>query len=145
VDDAASSRDFERQNGQPTDGVLPRAGETERRVDETADVHGEGTVDRVQYRQLREGLHHKVRRGTLKMLADKYVAIIAIGTDSPMIMKPRSTEAGPPFWKAPADPTKRPAPMAPPLKTSSQYFCAFLRKSSLGVQLTWQSSAYVCP
>jgi hypothetical protein len=58
-----------------------------------------------------------------KMLADRYVATIAIATDSPMIMKPRSTEAGPPFWKAPADPTKRPAPMAPPLRISSQY-CA---------------------
>ena len=58
----ASSRDLERQHSQPTDGVLPSAGETERRVDETADVHAEGTVDWVQDSQLSESLHHEVPR-----------------------------------------------------------------------------------
>ena len=32
-----------------------------------------------------------------------------------MIMKPRSTEPGPPVWKALPELTNRPAPMAPPL------------------------------
>jgi hypothetical protein len=43
-----------------------------------------------------------------------------------MSMKPTSTEAGPPFWKAPPDPMNRPAPMAPPLEDISQYTCASL-------------------
>ena len=43
-------------------GVFPSAGETERRVDETADVHAEGTVDWVQDSQLSESLHHEVSR-----------------------------------------------------------------------------------
>jgi hypothetical protein len=45
--DVASGRNLERQDGQPTDGVLPGASETEGWVNETADVHGESTVDRV--------------------------------------------------------------------------------------------------
>jgi hypothetical protein len=56
--DVASSRDLEGQHSQPTDGVLPGTGETERRIDETADVHAEGTVDRVEDSQLGERLHH---------------------------------------------------------------------------------------
>ncbi len=35
-----------------------------------------------------------------------------------MIMKPSSTAAGPPVVKAPPEPTKRPAPIAPPLGAS---------------------------
>jgi hypothetical protein len=34
---------------------------------------------------------------------------------SPTTMKPMNTEAGPPVWNAPAEPTNRPAPIAPPL------------------------------
>ena len=60
--DVASSRDLKGQHGQPTDGVFPGTGETERRVDETADVHAEGTVDWVQDSQLSESLHHEVSR-----------------------------------------------------------------------------------
>lgn len=60
--DVASSRDLEGQHGEPTDGVLPSAGETERRVDETANVHAEGTVDWVEHSQLSERLHHEVSR-----------------------------------------------------------------------------------
>ena len=60
--DVASSRDLEGQHRQPTDGVLPSAGETERRVDETANVHAEGTVDWVEHSQLSERLHHEVSR-----------------------------------------------------------------------------------
>ena len=67
--DVASSRDFEGQHGQPTDGVLPSAGETEGRVDETADVHAEGTVDWVQDSQLSESLHHEVSRVACQWVA----------------------------------------------------------------------------
>lgn len=42
-----------------------------------------------------------------------------------MSMKPRRTEAGPPFWKAPPDPMKRPAPMAPPLRISISIWTRF--------------------
>jgi hypothetical protein len=58
----ASSRDLERQHSQPTDGVLPSHGESQGRIDETTDVHGESTVDRVHDRQLRQSLHHEVAR-----------------------------------------------------------------------------------
>ena len=60
--DVASSRDLKGQHGQPTDGVLPGAGETERGVDEAANVHAEGTVDWVQDSHLGERLHHEVPR-----------------------------------------------------------------------------------
>jgi hypothetical protein len=45
---------------------------------------------------------------------------------SPMIMKPSSTEAGPPVVKAPPEPTKRPAPIAPPLGQVSKSHCTAL-------------------
>lgn len=60
--DVASSRDLEGQHGQPTDGVLPSAGETERGVDEAANVHAESAVDWVQDGHFSERLHHEVSR-----------------------------------------------------------------------------------
>ena len=60
VDDVASSGDLEGKHGQPADGVLPSAGETPRRIDEAADVHGEGAVDGVQDSQFCKSLHHEI-------------------------------------------------------------------------------------
>ncbi len=60
VDNVAGSRDFEGKDSQPTDGVLPTASESKRGIDEAADVHGERPVDGIDYRQLRESLHHNV-------------------------------------------------------------------------------------
>ena len=54
-------------------------------------------------------------------------------------MKPRSTEAGPPVWKAPPELTNRPAPIAPPLRGVGQY-----RLGDSVVNITWQSFACVC-
>ena len=44
----------------------------------------------------------------------KRIVIIA-RFHSPTTMKPMNTEAGPPVWNALAEPTNRPAPIAPPL------------------------------
>lgn len=41
----ASGGDFKRKHGEPTDTVLPTAGESPRRVNESDNIHGEGTVD----------------------------------------------------------------------------------------------------
>lgn len=60
---------------------------------------------------------------------------------SPMIMNPMTTEAGPPCWKAEDVPTKRPAPMAPPLRSSQRV----PKEPSSCCTLTWQSSACVSP
>jgi hypothetical protein len=65
--DVASSRDLEWQHSQPTDGVLPRHGESQRRVNEATDVHGECTVDRVHDRQLCKSLHHEVARVSMSV------------------------------------------------------------------------------
>lgn len=64
MDDVASGGNLEWQDSQPTDGVFPSASETERGIDETANVHGEGTVDGVQDGHLGESLHHEVGRET---------------------------------------------------------------------------------
>lgn len=60
VDDVAGSRDLEGQHGEPRDGVLPGAGETEGGVDKATDVHGKGAVDWIHDGKLGEGLHHEV-------------------------------------------------------------------------------------
>lgn len=62
VDDIASGRNFERQNSEPTDGIFPSTGETPRRVDESADIHGEGTVDGIDDRHFGKSLHHQIAR-----------------------------------------------------------------------------------
>ncbi len=54
-------------------------------------------------------------------------------------MNPRSTEAGPPLWKAPPELTNRPAPIAPPL-----YAYISLKTTVQSAELAWQSSACVC-
>lgn len=62
VDDVARGGDLERKDGQPADGILPAAGETPRGIHEAADVHGEGTVHRVEDGHFCERLHHEVTR-----------------------------------------------------------------------------------
>ena len=54
-------------------------------------------------------------------------------------MNPRSTEAGPPVWKAPPELTHRPAPLAPPL-----YAYVSIQMTVRSAELAWQSSACVC-
>lgn len=53
-------------------------------------------------------------------------------------MKPRSTEPGPPLWKALAELTNRPAPIAPPL-----YAYVSMQTTIRSTGLAWQSSACV--
>ena len=60
MNDVASSRDLEGQDGQPGDGIFPGTGKAEGRVDEAADVHGEGAVDGVHDCELGKGLHHEI-------------------------------------------------------------------------------------
>lgn len=60
VDDVTGSRDLEGEHGEPGDGVLPSAGETEGGVDKATDVHGEGAVDWIHDGKLGKGLHHEV-------------------------------------------------------------------------------------
>lgn len=60
MDDIAGSGDFKGQDGQPGDSIFPSASETPGGVNESANVHREGAVDRIQNRHLGEGLHHRV-------------------------------------------------------------------------------------
>jgi hypothetical protein len=62
VDDVASGGDLEREDGQPADGILPAAGEAPGGIYEAADVHGEGSVHRVEDSQFCERLHDQVTR-----------------------------------------------------------------------------------
>ena len=62
VNDVASSGDFKGKDGQPADGVFPTAGETQGRIDEATDVHGEGTIDGVHDGQFGKSLHHQVAK-----------------------------------------------------------------------------------
>ena len=56
----ASRRYFEWKHGQPIDAVHPSTSESPRRVDEPADVHGEGAVDRIHHSKLSKRLHHEI-------------------------------------------------------------------------------------
>ena len=62
MDNIASSRNLEGKDCQPTDGVFPTASKAERGVDEATNVHSEGSIDRIDDRQLCESLHHAVAR-----------------------------------------------------------------------------------
>lgn len=62
--DIAGSGDFEWQNGQPGNGVFPRASKAPGRIDEPTNVHCKGAVDGVQDRHLGERLHHCVHLKT---------------------------------------------------------------------------------
>jgi hypothetical protein len=64
VDDVASSRNLERQDREPTDGVLPSTGKTPRWVDEATNIHGERSVDGVHHSKFGECLHHQVHHDT---------------------------------------------------------------------------------
>lgn len=64
VNNIAGGRDLERQNRQPTDSVLPGAGKTPRRIDESGNVDGEGAIDGIQDGHLSESLHHEVDTAT---------------------------------------------------------------------------------
>jgi hypothetical protein len=68
-----------------------------------------------------------------------YHVAILIVYNIPTIMKPSSTEAGPPVWKALPEPTNRPAPIAPPL-----YARVSIQMTIQCAELAWQSSACVC-
>jgi len=59
-DDIASCGDFERKYSEPADAVLPSTGEAPRRVDKSANVHGESAVDRVHDGHFGKRLHHQV-------------------------------------------------------------------------------------
>ena len=59
VDDIAGGRELKWQDNQPGNSVLPAACETPRRVDESADVHGESAIDRVHDGQFGKSLHHE--------------------------------------------------------------------------------------
>jgi len=60
MDDVDSSGNFVREDSQPTDGVFPSAGETERGVDEANNVHAESSVDGIKDGHFCESLHHEV-------------------------------------------------------------------------------------
>lgn len=62
VNNVASSWNFKRKDGQPTDRVLPTASKTKGGIDKATNVHGEGPIDRIHDRQFCEGLHHEVAR-----------------------------------------------------------------------------------
>lgn len=74
VDDIASSRYFEGQDSQPTDGVFPGASETPGGIDESTNVHGEGAVDWVHDGHFGKSLHHEIagERSALKRLPVRF-------------------------------------------------------------------------
>ena len=61
---------------------------------------------------VRASIHHGTYCEPVRFVISSWIA-----GHSPMMIKPRTTEPGPPVWKALAVPTKRPAPMAPPLRS----------------------------
>lgn len=63
MDDIASRGNLKGKDSQPTDGVLPGAGESPRGIDEATDVHGESAIDWVHDGQFRKGLHHEIAIG----------------------------------------------------------------------------------
>ena len=73
--------------------------------------------------QVRASLHHEAYY--------EAISLFVVSEDwnvqhLPMIMKPSSTAPGPPVVKAPPEPTKRPAPIAPPLGQVSKSHCTAL-------------------
>lgn len=64
MDDVASSRDLERQDCKPTNGVLPSTGEPPGWIDEATNVHRECSVDRVHHSKFSQCLHHQVHHDT---------------------------------------------------------------------------------
>jgi hypothetical protein len=137
----ASCGDFEREYSEPTNAVFPSAGKAPRRVNEPANVHGECSVDRVHDGHFGKRLHHQVATQMVRKLSQRTancfecihhatyweaIRFVSQGWTvrySPMIMKPMTTAPGPPVWKALPLPTKRPAPIAPPLKSSQCVHC----------------------
>ena len=60
MDDVASSGDFKRQDSEPADSVLPSTGKAPGWIDESTDVHGEGSVDWIHDCEFSQCLHHQV-------------------------------------------------------------------------------------
>lgn len=64
MDDVAGCGDLEWEDSEPGKSIFPSASETPGWIHETANVHGEGTVDRVNDGKLRESLHDEVTKTT---------------------------------------------------------------------------------
>lgn len=84
------------------------------RIDESANVGVEGTVNGVQDSHLREGLGGKHQHESDNHVADNLLflsSVLKLPVRCPGLL---TKAAGPPLRRAPPEPTKRPAPMAPP-------------------------------
>jgi hypothetical protein len=79
----ASSRDFERQNREPSNAVLPPASKPPRGVNEAANIHGKCAIDWVHDGHFCQRLHHEVSRNCQKCVHEAIAAF-----EHPYIMKP---------------------------------------------------------
>ncbi len=97
-------------------GKLELEGNQPRRIDEADDIGIESTIDGVQDSHFTQSLHCKQQHDTDNQIADDLNADSSVPGPWQMTLRGQQTkEAGPPLWRAPPEPMKRPAPIAPPM------------------------------
>jgi len=121
VDDCASrpkaysdtSRcDLVRQDRQPAESVVPPDRKPPALIHEPTGVGEEGTVDWVQYSQFAQSLDGEEKHGTDDYKANDLDQSVASDISFAFLVPTR--DPGPPVLSALPEPTKRPAPIAPP-------------------------------